>query len=46
MKVKQWWEHPFSVDMSVGQWFAFIGLLIVIAALWRIILGHILGGLE
>lgn len=40
-KVKTWASHPFSVDMTSGEWFLFIGLLIVIIGLWNIILYRI-----
>lgn len=40
-RFKQWAQHPFSVDMTAGEWFLFIGLLIVIIALWNIILYRI-----
>jgi hypothetical protein len=36
-----WLKKPFSVDMTAGEWFLFIGLLIVIVALWNIILYRI-----
>ena len=38
---KQWAAKPFSVDMTATEWFLFIGLLIVIVALWNIILFRI-----
>jgi hypothetical protein len=38
---KQWATKPFSVDMTATEWFLFIGLLIVIMALWNIILFRI-----
>jgi hypothetical protein len=38
---KDWAKKPFSVDMTAGEWFLFIGLLIVIMALWNIILFRI-----
>lgn len=40
-KFKTWAARPFSVDMSAAEWFAFFGLLIVIAALWNVILLHL-----
>ena len=40
-KFKAWASEPFSVDMTAGEWFLFIGLLIVIIALWNIILFRI-----
>jgi hypothetical protein len=36
-----WAKRPFSVDMTAGEWFLFIGLLIVIVVLWNIILYRI-----
>lgn len=40
-KFRQWAGHPFSVDMTATEWFLFIGLLLVIIALWNIILSHL-----
>jgi hypothetical protein len=38
---RDWLRQPFSADMSAVQWFLFWGLLIVIAYLWAVVLGHI-----
>lgn len=38
---RQWAAKPFSVDMTAGEWFLFIGLLTVIVILWNIILYRI-----
>jgi hypothetical protein len=38
---RTWAKRPFSVDMTAGEWFLFIGLLIVIVVLWNIILYRI-----
>jgi hypothetical protein len=35
---KAWIASPFSADMSAGHWFLFIGLLLVIAMAWGMIL--------
>jgi hypothetical protein len=35
---KDWAAHPFSEDMSAAHWFLFLGLLIVLAAMWGMIL--------
>lgn len=40
-KFKTWAQRPFSVDMTAGEWFLFIGLLVVIVVLWNIILFRI-----
>jgi hypothetical protein len=40
-RFKAWAQHPFSVDMTAGEWFLFIGLLVVIIGLWNIILFRI-----
>lgn len=42
---KAWIKKPFAVDMDTPHWFLFLGLLIVIMILWRIILRHITEGL-
>lgn len=39
---KAWAAKPFSVDMTAGEWFLFIGLLLVIVVLWNIILYRII----
>jgi len=38
---KIWAAKPFSVDMTAGEWFLFVGLLLVIVVLWNIILFRI-----
>jgi hypothetical protein len=38
---KAWAKQPFSVDMTAGEWFLFVGLIIVILVLWNIILFRI-----
>jgi hypothetical protein len=38
---KSWLSQPFSEDMPASHWFLFIGLLIVIVALWNVILFHL-----
>lgn len=40
-KFKTWAAKPFSEDMSAAEWFLFIGLLIVIMALWQLVLFHL-----
>jgi hypothetical protein len=42
--LKETWRHPFRADMSAVDWFLFVGLLLVIMVLWRIILRHIVEG--
>lgn len=37
-ELKRWWAKPFDADMSVGGWFAFFGLLLVISVLWALVL--------
>lgn len=43
---KSWLAKPFSVDMSAGGWFVFIGLLLIIMVMWRLILVHITETIE
>lgn len=40
---KDWYASPFRADMSATGWFAFLTLLIVIAAMQGFILQHIRG---
>lgn len=41
---KDFMAKPFSADMSATNWFLFLGLVVVIVVLWRIVLAHILYG--
>jgi hypothetical protein len=36
-----WIKKPFGEDMSVAQWFLFVGFIVVILVMWKIILRHI-----
>jgi hypothetical protein len=38
---KQFWAKPFSVDMSVPGWIAFLALVLVINIWWQFVLRHI-----
>lgn len=38
---KSWADAPFKASMSALDWFLFLGLLIFILALWRVILSHL-----
>lgn len=38
-RFKHWLSKPYDDSMSVGGWFAFAGLLIVISWLWSRVLG-------
>jgi hypothetical protein len=42
---KGWMTRPFSADMSAAEWFLFVGLVIVIMAVWRMIFMHLKEGL-
>ena len=42
--LKQTWAQPFRQDMSAVDWFLFVGLLLIIMIMWRIILHHITEG--
>lgn len=33
-------SRPFSADMTALDWFLFLGMLIVIVIMWRVILQH------
>lgn len=41
-----WIKKPFSEDMGVAQWFLFVGLILVVLTMWKIILRHIETALE
>lgn len=43
---KGWLAKPFSTEMDTLHWFLFLGLLIVLMVFWRIILRHIIAGIE
>lgn len=39
-----WFHAPFNSNMSTVGWFWFLGLLIVLVAIWHLILLHIREG--
>lgn len=45
-RVKAWYADPFGEDMDATSWFLFIGLIIVCAILWRLVLNHIMEGIS
>jgi len=36
-----WLREPFRSNMSAADWFLFVGLLLVVMFLWRLILMHL-----
>jgi len=44
--IKAFWAKPYNDDMNVTDWFLFYGLLVAIAMVWAMILGHIKGAME
>jgi hypothetical protein len=40
-QIQTWLAKPFASDQDAWHWFLFIGLLIVIAAVWHLVLRHI-----
>lgn len=45
-RLKEWLKKPYSDDMSVGGWFAFLALLSILAWLWSRVLRVIANGLS
>lgn len=41
-EVHDWSKKPFSDEMSLKGWFAFIGMMIIITILWRQIINFII----
>jgi len=39
--LKAWWNNPYSPSMSAVGWFLFIGLLLVVLAVWGIVTSHL-----
>lgn len=37
---QEWLKEPFQLDMDAAHWAAFLGFLIVVAALWGRVLSH------
>lgn len=40
--IKDWYTSPYRSDMDVKRWFLFVGLLLVILAVWKIIVSHLM----
>lgn len=38
---KSWASSPYDDKMSVGKWFLFVGLLMVIGIIWTVIIKHL-----
>lgn len=38
---KDWLGRPFDTEMDALGWFLFLGLLIVLSAMWAVILKHL-----
>lgn len=45
-RLGQWLKRPYSDDMSAGGWFAFLGLIAVLAFLWTRVLRVITGAVN
>ena len=43
---KTWAAQPFSVDMTAGEWFLFIGLIVLILGAWNLLLYHIISAVR
>lgn len=41
-EMHEWSKKPFSSDMDLGGWIAFIGLLLVITVLWQQVIRFII----
>lgn len=39
--MKNWAKQPFSSQMDLWGWILFVGLLLVIAAMWGKVLNHV-----
>lgn len=37
-KINGWWSHPFNSQGSAFNWVLFVGLIIIAAFLWQLIL--------
>ena len=38
---KDFWNKPFSADMSVVGWFLLIGMLLTMCIFWNMVLRHV-----
>lgn len=43
---KDWAAHPFSEDMPASHWFLLVGMVIVFAVLWKVILFHVISAVS
>lgn len=39
--IKDWYNQPYTPTMTTTRWFLFVGLLILIFAVWRVIIYHL-----
>lgn len=40
-KFTKWWNAPYNDKMTVPQWFAFVGFMIIVSWLWTRVLKSI-----
>ena len=45
-KFQAWYAQPASANMNVTGWLLMVGLVMVGAMMWAMVLGHIRGGIE
>lgn len=41
-----WIKQPFNAEQSAWDWFLFLGFILIAALIWRVLLNHVLEGLE
>lgn len=39
--IKTWADQPYDEKMSIGKWFLFVGLLMIIGIIWTVIIKHL-----
>lgn len=45
-ELKTWAKQPFNQEMDLMHWALFVGVIIVLAILWKMVLGDIKSTLE
>lgn len=43
--IQSWWRHPFQSGGSAFNWLMFVGLIVVAAFLWQLVLIEIAKGI-
>lgn len=39
--LKTWYAEPYQPNMTATRWFLFVGMIILVLAIWKVIIYHL-----